>query len=204
MSLRTLLIQRAARLQDRPAFSCAPWPPLSYAQLRNRAEGVGFGLLAEGAPGATFATGQGPWDWMAELAAAVAGLRWDPEAPPLSAEVLGGPRFNDDRGRGPLHDREEAVDGETPFTATLTQGELLRRLARLNTALGWDHETVVTLPLEGWGSPALRGALWSALYAGAHAVVAPAAPPPGRLARWFGPPPAAPAFDPTPFRDLGL
>ena len=203
MTLRALLIQRAARLQDRPAFSGAPWPTLSYAQLRNRAEGVGFGLLAEGIPEATFATGHGPWDWMAELAAAVAGVPWDPAAARLDPRVLGGPRFNDDHGRGPLHDREEAVAEDTPFAPGLTQGELLRRLVRLNQALGWDHDTVVALPLEAWGSPALRGALWSALYAGAHAIVAPAPPPPGRLARWLGPKPA-PAFDPAPFLTLGL
>lgn len=203
MSLRTLLIQRAARLQDHPALTCPPWPALSYAQLRNRAEGVGFGLLAEGIPEATFATGHGPWDWLAELGAAVAGLRWDPAAPPLPAEILGGPRFNDDRGRGPLHDREDAVDGDTPFTGPLTQGQWLQALTRLNGRLGWDHDTVVHLPLDRWGTPELRAALWSALYAGAHAVVAPPAPPPGRLARWFGAPPPPP-FDPTPFRDLGL
>ena len=203
VTLRALLIQRAARLQDRPAFTCAPWPTLSYAQLRNRAEGVGLGLLANGVPEATFAAGHGPWDWMAELAAATAGVRWDPAAAPLDPAVLGGPRFNDEHGRGPLHDREDAVDEATPFTATLTHGECLRRLARLNGALGWDHETVMTLPLEAWGTPVLRGALWSALYAGAHAVLAPRPEPPGRLARWLGATPP-PAFDPAPFQALGL
>ena len=53
--------------------------------------------------------------------------------------------------------------------------ELLRRLKRLNGLLGWDHSTEVILPIEQLGTPGLRGALWSALYAGGHAVLAPGA-----------------------------
>lgn len=200
MSLRLLLIQRAARLQDRPAFTRAPWPTLSYAQLRNRVEGTGFGLLAGGAAAVHAATGT-PWDWMAELAAAASGLRWDPAAPALGGEVLGGRAFNCDEGRGLFHARESQVSEATPFTATLTQGELLTRLTRLNASLGWSHATVVHLPPAAWGTAALRGALWSALYAGAHVVVAD---PPPTPRRWFRRPAATPPLDLGPFEALGL
>lgn len=202
MSLRLLLIQRAARLQQRPAFTCPPWPTLDYAAFRNRVEGTGFGLLAEGLEACHAATGT-PWDWAAEVAAAAAGLRWDPTAPAVPERVLGGPAFNDDVGRGLFHDREALVTEDTPFTATLTQGEFLRRLARLNPHLGWDHDTVVRLPHAAWGSPALRGALWSALYAGAHAIVTTEAEPARPFTRWFAPKPA-PLEALELFADLGL
>lgn len=170
MTLRLLLIQRAARLQQRPAFSCAPWPTLDYAAFRNRVEGMGFGLLAAGLEACHADTGT-PWDWAAEVAAAASGLRWDPTAPTVPETVLGGAGFNDEGGRGLFHDREALVTTDTPFTTALTHGEFLQRLARLNQRLGWDHGTVARLPRAAWGTPELRGALWSALYAGAHAVV---------------------------------
>lgn len=202
MSLRLLLIQRAARLQQRPALSAPPWPTITYAGYRNRVEGVGFGLLAAGLEAVNATTGT-PWDWTAELAAAAAGVRWDPTAPPLGADILGGDTFNCDEGRGLFHDREAHVTEATPFTATLTHGELLTRLTRLNAQLGWDHTTVARLPRAAWDTPALRGALWSALYAGAHAVlVDPEAAPTGMKA-WFRKAPE-PVVDLGVFEGLGL
>lgn len=183
-TLRDLLIQRAARLQDRAALTTPDWGTLSYAQLRNRAEGVALGLLAEPPAPAAFSSTGTPWDWIAELAAAASGLVWDPTGLAVPAEVLGGPRFNDEGGRGPYHDREQQVHASTPFTTDLDQGEVMARLRRLNVRLGWDHGTRVDLPLAGLRELPLRAALWSALYAGAHAVLAPpAVRPAGLLAR---------------------
>ncbi|HJW34757.1 MAG TPA: hypothetical protein VJ505_15525 [Holophagaceae bacterium] len=202
MTLRLLLIQRAARLQQRPAFSCAPWPTIYYAGFRNRVEGVGFGLLAANLEAVHASTGT-PWDWMAELAAAAAGLRWDPAAPPVPAGILGGEAFNAEAGRGLFHDREAQVTEDTPFTSTLSQGEFHRRLARLNLHLGWDHDTVARLPHAAWGTPALRGALWSALYAGAHAVLVTESDAAKKAGGWFAPKPV-PLEDLEPFSELGL
>lgn len=202
MSLRLLLIQRAARLQQRPALSCAPWPTLDYAAFRNRAEGVGFGLLAAGLEACHAGTGT-PWDWAAEVAAAASGLRWDPTAPAVPEAILGGPAFNGEVGRGLFHDREAMVTEETPFTPTLTHGELFGRLARLNRTLGWDHDTVARLPRAAWGTPAMRGALWSALYAGAHVMVVEEAEAPRGIGRWFAPKPTS-DVDLGAFESLGL
>lgn len=195
-TLRDLLIQRAARLQGRPALTAPGWNTLSYAQLRNRAEGVALGLLAGPPPLSVLsapvysATGT-PWDWAAELAAAASGLAWDPAGTTVAPAVLGGSEFNAEAGRGPYHAREQVVDAATPFTAGLEQGEIMARLRRLNVRLGWDHATRVELPLTRLGDPSLRAALWSALYAGAHAVLTPEAPPPaGFLARLRSAPPA--------------
>ncbi|WP_257305395.1 hypothetical protein [Geothrix campi] len=176
-TLRDLLIQRAARLQGRPALTTPGWGTLSYAQLRNRAEGVALGLLAAQPPPAVCSTTGTAWDWAAELAVAASGLIWDPTGPSVPSEVLGGPRFNAEEGRGAYHAREEAVTGATRFSADLTHGELMLRLRRLNAILGWDHDTRVELPLARLGEPALRAALWSALYAGGHAVLVVEAPP---------------------------
>ena len=186
LTLRTLLIQRAARLQERPALSAPAWGTLSYAQFRNRVEGVALGLLEGEVPPSIFSATGSAWDWAAEVAAAASGLSWVITERFVPAEILGGPRFNAEGGRGPYHHCEEVVCIDTPFTPSVTQGELVRRLQRLNDRLGWDHETRVELPLAQLGDAALRGALWSALYAGAHAVLKP------------GPV----AWDPTPFRDL--
>ncbi len=170
-TLRDLLIQRAARLQGRPALTAPGWGTLSYAQLRNRAEGVAFGVLSVPLiPAYGSATGS-PWDWAAELATAASGLCWDPSASPVPAEVLGGKDFNQEEGRGVYHGREHAVAPETLFMPGLTHGELLLRLRRLNVNLGWDHDTEVDLPPDAWSQPGVRGALWSCLYAGGHARV---------------------------------
>lgn len=175
-TLRDLLIQRAARLQGRPALTAPSWGTLSYAQLRNRVEGVALGLLAGPLPGSVSSATGTIWDWAAELAAAASGLAWEPTAPPVPMESLGGPRFNTEAGRGAYHAREQVVTEATPFCPGLTQGELMARLRRLNATLGWDHDTRVDLPLAHLGEPALRAALWSTLYAGAHAVLAPETP----------------------------
>ncbi len=199
-TLRDLLIQRAARLQDRPALTAPGWGTLSYAQLRNRAEGVALGLLAGTPPGAVCSATGTAWDWAAELAAAASGLVWDPAGQAVPPEVLGGPRFNDEGGRGPYHDREGLVQTATPFTAGLDHGEFLTRLRRLNLQLGWDHATRVELPQPRLAEPELRAALWSCLYAGGHAVLADSAPAPsGFLARSR---PAAPAWEPVPFAGI--
>jgi hypothetical protein len=68
----------------------------------------------------------------------------------------------------------------------------MARLRRLNTILGWDHDTRVELPLARLAEPALRAALWSALYAGAHAVLVVAGLP-TRFRRGEAP------WDPEPF-----
>jgi hypothetical protein len=111
------------------------------------------------------------WDWAAEMAAAAAGLGWDPTGQVVPPEVLGGVHFNDEDGRGPYHTREQAVLASTPFTSGLSHGEILTQLGRLNVALGWDHTSIAELPLAQLAEPALRAALWSALYAGAHVIL---------------------------------
>lgn len=174
-TLRQLLVQRAARLRDQRALTAPGWGTLSYGQLRNRVEGVALGLMAEGAPEALHASTSTPWDWVCEVAAACTGRRWDPSAPGLSPELLGGAWFNDERGRQPYHDLEDSIREGTLLTETLSHGEFLRRLRRLNGQLEWDHATEVRLPGLMPPSPALRAALWSALYAGAHAILEPAA-----------------------------
>jgi len=176
-TLRDLLIQRAARLQDRPALTAPDWGTLSYAQLRNRAEGVALGCLAQGPAEVIFSATGTAWDWAAELAAAASGLAWLPTGQRVPTGVLGGPRFNDEGGRGPYHHREQVVGPSTPFTAGLDHEAVMARLRRLNLRLGWDHASRVELPLARLGEPPLRAALWSALYAGAHAVLAPEAAP---------------------------
>lgn len=194
-TLRELLIQRAARLQDRPALTTPEWGTLSYAQLRNRAEGIALGLLAEPPPAAVFSATGTAWDWAAELAAAAAGLAWDRDGQPVPTEVLGGPRFNAEGGRGPYHDRERVVVASTPFAAGLNHGEVMTRLRRLNVQLGWDHTTRVDLPLAQLTDDALRAALWSILYAGGHATIGIDTPAPiGILARVRHTPP--PAWNP--------
>jgi hypothetical protein len=186
LTLRNLLIQRAARLQERPALSAPGWGTLSYAKLRNRAEGIAFGLLAGAAPPVLFSATGTAWDWAAEVAAAASGLRWELTGQIIPPDILGGPHFNHEDGRGTYHQREHLVLEDTAFVPGLSHGDLYRRLQKLNDRLGWDHETRLELPLEELGAAATRGALWSALYAGAHAMLV-----------------AGPvAWDPAPFRDL--
>lgn len=170
-TLRQLLIQRAARLQEFPAFSAPGFGALNYFQLRNRVEGVALGLMAS-APerGACFHVSEaGPWAWMAEVAVACCGFRWEGGGEEVPLECLGGAAFNSENGRQGYHDQEAEVEGESAFLGTLTQGELLRRLRRLNGKLGWDHRTVLELQRAAMGTPAGRGALWSLLYAGGQA-----------------------------------
>jgi len=187
-TLRDLLIQRAARLQGRPALTAPDWGTLTSAQLRNRAEGVALGLLASSPPRSIFSGTGTAWDWAAELAAAASGLAWDPAGQPVPPEILGGPRFNSEEGRGLYHACEHCVTEATPFSAGLTHGDLMARLRRLNTGLGWDHDTRVELPLRRLAEPALRAALWSVLYAGGHAVLVLDIPAvPGLLTRFRRP-----------------
>ena len=188
-SLRGLLIQRAARLQGRPALTAPDWGTLLWPAFRNRVEGVGLGLMA-GAPAlgeACFSRTGGPWDWAAEVACACCGLVWDPAGTPVAADILGGPAFNHEDGRQPYHDRDHGMDGQTRFLPGLDHEELERRLRRLNGRLGWDHETEVALPLADLAAAEVRGALWSALFAGAHAVLQA-----GKVRGW----------DPEPFRRI--
>lgn len=208
MTLRKLLIQRAARLQERPALTAPGWGTLDYGQWRNRVEGVALGLLAEALPveAPVFASTGGPWDWAAEVAAACCGLRWDPAAAPIPAAILGGPRFNDELGRQGYHDREDLVEEGTLFCNGLHHAELLLRLQRLNRRLGWDHDTVLRLPAERLGQSELgaelRAALWSALYAGSHARLEPSAEARGGgfLSRWRRGSASDAPWDPEPFR----
>lgn len=172
-NLRELLIQRAARLQGRPGLTSADWGTLSYAQFRNRVEGVALGLMAtEPPPGsAIFCATGGPWDWASELAAACCGLSWGEAGQPIAPEILGGPRFNDENGRGPYHEREHGVAEGTLFSLTLDHGAMMLRLQRMNKTLGWDHDSEVRLPMARYGSKELRAALWCSLYGGSHAIL---------------------------------
>ena len=190
-TLRDLLIQRAARLQERPALTTPEWGTLSYGQLRQRVEGIALGLLAGSRAPAWYSATGSAWDWVAELAVAASGGLWDPLGQPLSPEVLGGPRFNHDSGRGPYHALEQSLSEATPFAVGLTQGQWLTRLHRWNDRQGWDHDTQLALPLDRLADAAVRAALWCALFAGAHATLMP-------------PVRQRPTWDPAPFLDLGL
>ena len=180
-TLRDLLLQRAARLQDRPALTAPGWGTLSWTAWRNRVEGVGIGLLSSDLAGdrTVHAATGGPWDWACEVAAACCGLRWEAGGTAIDPTVLGGIRFNDHRGRGPYHERERIVTAATPFLPGLSHGELLLRLRRLNATLGWDHDTRVAVGPSELPTTAGRAALWSLLYAGGHAVLTEAAGDPG-------------------------
>ena len=196
-TLRDLLIQRAARLQDRPALTAPGWDTLSYAQLRNRAEGVALGLLAGAPPGAVFCATGTAWDWAAELAAAASGLVWDATGQTVSGDILGGASFNHEGGRGPYHAREQLVQSATLFASGLAHGELMTRLRRLNVRLGWDHDSIVALPMARIGDPSVRAALWSTLYAGGEVVLGGASATTGALAKRETL--ALPVWNPGPF-----
>lgn len=197
-TLRQLLIQRAARLQGRPAFTAPEWGTLDWGRFRNRVEGIALGLLATPCPPGSpvRASGDGPWAWAAEVAAACAGLAWSADGLVLAPEVLGGSLFNSEAGRGPYHDRGDEFGPAAPFHRGLGHGEVLRRLARLNDRLGWDHETALALPREAAATAEGRAALWSALYAGAHATLLPPDPSGSRGRSPFDPAPFAGFWDP--------
>ena len=170
-TLRDLLLQRSARLQEHPALTAPDWGTLSYAQFRNRVEGVALGLLADQVSPAVFSATGTAWDWAAEVAAATSGQAWTPAGQTVPASVLGGALFNAEAGRGPYHAREQVVQSSTPFSSGLDHADVLARLRWLNVRLGWDHETRVTLPLAQLEEAAVRAALWSVLYAGGHAML---------------------------------
>lgn len=168
--LRHLLIQRAARLQERPALTTPEWGTLNYFQFRNRAEGVALGLMVRPLEvDSVFSATGTAWDWISEVAAACCGLQWDPAGARIEAPIQGGAHFNDEGGRQAYHDREHDLDADTILWAGISQGELLQRLQRLNRHLGWDHDTHLTLPTSSIPTPEGRAALWSAVFAGAHA-----------------------------------
>lgn len=199
-NLRQLLIQRAARLQERPAFTSGEWGTLSYGQFRNRVEGIALGLMADDlAPGrAIFCPKGGSWAWAAEVAAACCGLRWDEAGQSIPEDILGGLRFNDEQGRGPYHEGEHHVEGRTQFSQGLDHGAMLLRLGRMNRVLDWDHDTVVPVPVAEMGSKAGRAALWCSLYGGSHAILEDrTAPKKGFLRRR---PPTPAAWSPEPFQ----
>jgi hypothetical protein len=176
-TLRALLVQRAARLQERPALTTREWGTLSWGAWRNRVEGVGFALLARTPIPSGVHSGTGtPWDWACEVAAACCGLTWDPAAGAVDLSILGGDGFHPEEGRGPYHDRERSLGPDTPFTAGLNHGAMLARLQRLNRTLEWDHRTELRLPRADLASPATRAALWSLLFAGGHAILESPAP----------------------------
>ena len=73
-TLRDLLLQGAARLQERPALTVPDWGTLSHAQFRNRVEGVALGLLAGGSAAVVFSSTGTAWavvDQPGEYAVAV-------------------------------------------------------------------------------------------------------------------------------------
>ncbi len=167
-SLRALLVQRAARLQDRPALTAPDWGTLSWSAWRRRVEGLGFALMGRTPlPTAVHAATGTAWDWAWEAAAACCGLPWDPGAAPLGPGLAEGPSL--EAGRGPYHHREGSLSPATPFAAGLDHGAVLLRLRRLNDHLGWDHRTEVRLPLGDLALPGTRAALWSLAFAGGHA-----------------------------------
>lgn len=200
-NLRQLLIQRSARLQSRPALTAPDWGMLSHAAWRNRVEGLALGLMAEEPPpSSTFSRTGTVWDWALEVAAACAGIPWIGTTPQADAALFGGARFNDERGRRAYHDREEHLDAEALFDARHTQGGMMLALQRWNRRLGWDHDTVLRLPLSALPTEAGRAALWNLQYAGGHAVLldAPTEAPRG-FGRLFKGASAVPEWNPTLF-----
>lgn len=200
-NLRQLLIQRSARLQARPALTAPGWGTLSHGAWRNRVEGLALGLMAEDPPpSSTFSRTGTAWDWALEVAAACAGIPWIATAPQADAALFGGPRFNDENGRRAYHDREEHLDAGAAFDARHTHGGMMLALQRWNRRLGWDHDTVLRLPLPALPTEAGRAALWNLQYAGGHAVLMEEPPAPSRgLGRFFKRGQDAPAWDPSLF-----
>lgn len=201
-NLRALLIQRAARLQERLAFTAPPWDALNYSQFRNRVEGVALGLMASAWPLETpiFCATNTPWDWAAEVAAACCGLRWEKDGMHVPAEILGGTRFNDEQGRGAYHERDHEVNGKTLFTGTLDHAGMLQKLQRMNRLLGWDHESKEYFPPDQIGTPAVRAALWCVLYAGGQGILEDRFQPRTGIFRRLAAP--RPVFNPAPFTEF--
>lgn len=171
-NLRQLLIQRAARLQARPALTAPDWGTLSHGAWRNRVEGIALGLMAEVPQPIAVSSGTATaWDWAMEVAAACAGIPWEATAPRADPTLFGGTRFNDENGRRAYHDREETLGPETPFDGTRTHGDMMLSLQRWNRRLGWDHDTVLSLPLSEIATEPGRAALWNLQYAGGHAML---------------------------------
>ena len=198
-NLRALLIQRAARLQGRPALTAPGWGTLSWSAWRNRVEGVAFALLGEPSPPpALFSATGTPWDWACEVAAACCGLVWDPAAPAVDPSIHGGETFHPEAGRGPYHAREHIVGADTPFLPGWTQGQLLAGLRRLNGTLGWDHRTQLRIPLANLAGAEARATLWSLLYAGGHAVLEDPGGIPPKPVRDE----PIPAWDPAPLKQF--
>lgn len=200
-NLRQLLIQRSARLQSRPALTAPGWGTLSHGAWRNRAEGLALGLMAgDPPPSSTFSRTGTPWDWALEVAAACAGIPWIKTAPQADTALFGGARFNDENGRRAYHDREEHLTADAPFDARHTQGGMMLSLQRWNRRLGWDHDTVLRLPLSALPTEAGRAALWNLQYAGGHVVLmdAPSTPSHG-LGRFFKRMPDTPEWNPSLF-----
>ncbi len=100
-TLRDLLLQGAARLQERPALTVPDWGTLSHAQFRNRVEGVALGLLAGGSAAVVFSSTGTAWDWAAEVAAAASGLAWDPSGSPCRLRSWVGPASTTRRAGDP-------------------------------------------------------------------------------------------------------
>ena len=195
-TLRHLLIQRAARLQGRPALTTPEWGTLSWAAWRNRVEGVAMGLLATPLPMGTpvHTLDPGPWAWAAEVAGACCGLVWVKDGKVVPPSILGGSDFNSEEGRGPYHDREHELLPETPFTEGLTHQDLLVRLQAWNRRLGWDHDCTVTIASDQTKTLEGRAALWCALYAGAHTQFS--SPTPSKKGTWpWSPAKSAPTLD---------
>ncbi len=200
-NLRQLLIQRSARLQGRPALTTPDWGTLSHGAWRNRVEGLALGVMAEDPPPeALFSHTLRAWDWALEVAAACAGIPWDPSALQPDEALFGGARFNDEQGRRAYHDREESLGADTPFDARHTHGDMMRTLQRWNARLGWDHDTVLHVPLSALPTETGRAALWNLQYAGGHAVLLEDLPTAARgLSRFFKRGPRVPDWDPASF-----
>ncbi len=191
-TLRHLLVQRAARLQDRPALSCKAWGTLNYSQFRNRVEGVALGLMATSQSiGTLYYTGERgeannihdhaeidiqrptyePWIWIAEVAAIACGFIWSSQGDLISPSILGGRHFNNEEGRGPFHDRDAELTGSCFAVPGLSHQQILLRMQRENEKLGWDHTTKLELSQPDVTTSNGRALLWNALYAGSHVVL---------------------------------
>jgi hypothetical protein len=113
----------------------------------------------------------GPWSWIAEVAVIACGFVWSPQGNPIDSSVLGGPRFNDEEGRGPFHDRDHQITGSCLAVSGLSHKDILLRLQRENDKRGWDHTTKLSLSCSDATTASGRALLWNALYAGSHVIL---------------------------------